>query len=159
MVPCGKRSARSPDRVFDAFIDPLRTRTAVGRKDRCRQRLYRTRSALKVVGKPDCENDPIPGSLHETLSAKYEQLIKEAETNLAVMAATFLEVPQFRLPGAEEAIRQMGERLKQQVDALEPLRADLEQGSSDDLTPGYFKQLATLARQLDLGASGSASQP
>ena len=31
---------------------------------------------------------------------EYEKLMKEAEANLAVMAATFIEVPQFRLAGA-----------------------------------------------------------
>ena len=51
--------------------------------------------------------------------------MKENEAHVAVMAATFLEVPQYRLPGAEEAVRQIGEKLKQQVDVLEPVRSDL----------------------------------
>jgi hypothetical protein len=52
-------------------------------------------------------------------------LTKESEAHLAVMAATFLEVPQYRLAGAEEAVRQISERLKDQVELLEPVRADL----------------------------------
>jgi serine/threonine protein kinase len=115
-----------PERVFDAFIDPLRARTPSGGKIDAASACTVLDQLIKVVGKPDCENDPMPGSLQDTLNAKYELLIKEAETNLAVMAATFIEVPQFRLPGAEEAIRQIGDRLKQQVDALEPLRTDLD---------------------------------
>ena len=103
-----------------------------------------------MVGKPDCENDPMPGSLHDTLTVKYEQLIKEAETNLAVMAATFLEVPQFRLPGAEEAIRQMGDRLKQQVDALEPLRVELDK----EVRSTYARLFQTIG---DLGATTGLS--
>jgi len=115
-----------PDRVFDAFIDPLRARTPASGKIDAASACTVLDQLIKVVGKPICENDPAPGSLHETLTARYEKLLKEAETNLAIMAATFIEVPQFRLAGAEEAVRQIGERLKQQVDGLEPVRNDLD---------------------------------
>jgi len=115
-----------PDRVFDAFIDPLRARSPATGKIDAASACSVLDQLLKVVGKPACENDLSPGSLHDTLNARYEKLLKEAETNLAIMAATFIEVPQFRLPGAEEAVRQIGERLKQQVDGLEPVRNDLD---------------------------------
>ncbi|HSQ58200.1 MAG TPA: tubulin-like doman-containing protein [Gemmata sp.] len=115
-----------PDRVFDAFIDPLRTRTpSSGRLDAAGACTVLDQ-LIKVVGKPDSENDPQPGSLHTPLNAKYEQLMKDAEGHLVVMAVTFLEVPQFRLPGAEEAVRHMSARLKQQVETLEPVRNDLD---------------------------------
>ena len=81
---------------------------------------------LRLVGKPDSENDPQLGSLHADMSRKFEELVKEAEVHVSLMAATFLEVPQYRLPGAEEAVRQMSEKLKGQVDTLEPMRADLD---------------------------------
>jgi hypothetical protein len=115
-----------PERVFDAFIDPLRARSPSAGKIDAASACSVLDQLIKVVGKPVCENDPIPGSLYETLAARYEKLLKESETNLAIMAATFIEVPQFRLPGAEEAVRQIGERLKQQVDGLEPVLADLD---------------------------------
>ena len=54
---------------------------------------------LKVVGKPDCENDPQLGSLHSTLTAKFEELAKDTETHLASMAVSFIEQPQYRLAG------------------------------------------------------------
>ena len=115
-----------PDRVFDAFIDPLRARAPASGKIDAASACTVLDQLIKVVGKPSCENDPVPGSLHETLSARYEKLLKEAETNLAVMAVTYIEEPQYRLAGAEEAVRQISERLKQQVDGLEPVRNDLD---------------------------------
>lgn len=115
-----------PDRVFDAFIDPLRTRTPAGGKFDAASACGVLDQLIKVVGKPDAENDPMPGSLHVTLMTEYERLTKETESHLSMMAATFLEVPQFRLPGAEEAVRQIANRLKQQVDTLEPVRAELD---------------------------------
>jgi serine/threonine protein kinase len=115
-----------PDRVFDAFIDPLRTRTPSGGKVDAASACTVLDQLLKVVGKPESENDPSHGSLHASLVAEYEKLSKESESNLSVMAATFLEVPQFRLAGAEEAVRRIAERLKQQVEVLEPVRAELD---------------------------------
>jgi serine/threonine protein kinase len=115
-----------PERVFDAFIDPLRARSPAAGKIDAASACTVLDQLIKVVGKPNCENDLSPGSLNDTLNTRYEKLLKEAETNLAIMAATFIEVPQFRLPGAEEAVRQIGERLKQQVDGLEPVRNDLD---------------------------------
>ena len=142
-----------PDRVFDAFIDPLRARTTSSGKIDAASACTVLDQLIKVVGKPNCENDPTPGSLHETLTAKYERLIKEAETNLAVMAATFLEVPQFRLPGAEEAVRQMGERLKQQVEGLEPIRADLDK-EVRSIYGRLFQTIGELGNTTGLGSIG-----
>ncbi|MFM8271071.1 MAG: tubulin-like doman-containing protein, partial [Gemmata sp.] len=113
-----------PDKVFDAFIDPLRTASG-GRIDPT-SACNALDQLLRLVGKPDSENDPQLGSLHADMSRKFEELVKEAEVHVSLMAATFLEVPQYRLPGAEEAVRQMSEKLKGQVDTLEPMRADLD---------------------------------
>jgi serine/threonine protein kinase len=115
-----------PDLVFDAFIEPLRSRSPAGGKLDATSACTVLDQLLKVVGRPDTENDPTMGSLQTTLIAEYERLTKETEGHLSMMAATFLEVPQFRLSGAEEAIRQIGDRLKQQVDALERLRIEID---------------------------------
>ncbi|HEY1190092.1 MAG TPA: tubulin-like doman-containing protein, partial [Gemmata sp.] len=115
-----------PERVFDAFIDPLRTRTPAGGRLDAVSACSVLDQLIKLVGKPDSENDPQLGSLHAAMSLKFDELVKETEGHVSMMAATFLEVPQYRLPGAEEAVRQISERLKNQVDALEPVRADLD---------------------------------
>ncbi len=129
-----------PDRVFDAFIDPLRTRTPAGSKVDAASACTVLDQLIKVVGKPDCENDPLPGSLYPTLKAEYEKLSKETEGHLAMMAATFLEVPQFRLPGAEEAVRQIEDRLQQQVNALKPVHEELNK----EVRAAYGRLLQTI---------------
>ena len=115
-----------PDKVFDAFIDPLRSRTPSGAKADASGSCAVLDQLIKVIGKPNSENDPTPGTLQQTLMTEYERLVKETESHLSMMAATFLEVPQFRIPGAEEAVRQIRDKLKQQVDTLEPVRLDLD---------------------------------
>ncbi|MBA4063463.1 MAG: hypothetical protein C0501_07075 [Isosphaera sp.] len=139
-----------PDRVFDAFIDPLRTRTPSSAKVDAAGACAVLDSLIKVVGKPDCESDA-PGSLVAPLTARYEALTRDAEGHVAVMAATFLEVPQFRIPGAEEAVRQIADRVKLQVDALEPVRADLDK----EVRAAYgrlFQVIGTLNAATGFGA-------
>jgi len=114
-----------PDRVFEAFTEPLNPHASnPGRFDATAVCVVLDQ-VLKVVGKPDIQTDSQPSSLFTALSAKSEELTKETEAHVAVMAATFIEVPQYRLPGAEEAVRQISARLKRQVETLEPLRTDL----------------------------------
>jgi hypothetical protein len=43
---------------------------------------------IKLVGKPDCENDPTPGSLHTAMSNRFEELLKETD-NRKVVAQLF----------------------------------------------------------------------
>ena len=140
-----------PDRVFDAFIDPLRSRTPSNSKFDAVAVCSVLDQLIKVVGKPDTENDPFPGSLHDTLTARFEQLLKDYESHLAVMAATFLEVPQFRLPGAEEAVRQIADRLQRQIDALEPVRAELDK-EVRNIYGRLFQAIGTLSTAGGLGA-------
>jgi serine/threonine protein kinase len=113
-----------PDKVFDAVMDPVRTRTPSGTRLDANAACAVLDQLIKLVGKPDCEDDT-RGSLFPPLSVRYEELSKETEAAVAFMAVSFLEQPQYRLPGAEEAVRQIGDRLKHQIDALESVRGDL----------------------------------
>jgi hypothetical protein len=113
-----------PERVFDALVEPLRTRTPSGGRLDANSACAALEQLVKLIGKPECENAP-DGTLVGALAARFEELLKEAEAHVAVMAATFIEVPQYRLAGAEEAVRQIGEKLKRQVDSLEPVRSDI----------------------------------
>ena len=110
---------------------------------------------IKVVGKPDCENDPLPGSLHDTLDGPVREVAEGGRGHLAVMAATFLEVPQFRLPGAEEAVRQIAEQLKHQVEVLEPVRDDLDK----EVRTTYGRLLQTIGGLGTTSGLGSLSVP
>jgi len=117
-----------PDKVFDAIVNPLHTNTPSGGTGTFDAVGACTvfDELLKIVGKPDTEDGSSPGLVHGALAARYERLMRDAEGHIGLMAATFIEVPQFRLPAAEEAVRQITSKLKLQVDALAPVRDDLE---------------------------------
>jgi serine/threonine protein kinase len=114
-----------PDKVFDAVLDPVRTRTPSGTRLDATAACAVLDQLIKLVGKPGGD-DETRGSFFPPLAAKYEETAKEAEASLAFMAVSFIEQPQYRLPGAEEAVRQIGDRLKQQIDTLEAVRTDLD---------------------------------
>ena len=139
-----------PDRVFDAFIDPL---TAGSRFDAAAA-VTVLDHLLKLVGKPECEGEADPGSLFRALSARYDALVQEVETHVGVMAATFIEVPQYRLPGAEEAVRQFADRFKSQVEVLEPTRTALDR----EVRATYGKLLQALGALAATGAVAAVTR-
>lgn len=114
-----------PERVFDAFIDPMRTRTPSGAKLDASVVCSVLEQLLKLVGRSDPNAPDGTGSLHLVLVERYEEMCREGERQLASMAVTFIEQPQYRLAGSEEAVRQIEERLKRHVETLEPMYADL----------------------------------
>lgn len=115
-----------PDRVFDAFIDPLRTRTPSGGKLDAAAICTVLDQLIKVVGKPVSGDEVASGSLYPVLSTHYNAVVKEAEVQVATMAVSFIEQPSYRLAGAEEAVRQIAEKLKQQTETLTSLHHDLD---------------------------------
>jgi serine/threonine protein kinase len=123
-----------PDRVIDAFIDPLRTRTPSGARMDVNAVLPVLEQLIGLVGRPDAQDDSQRGALHAPLTAQYQQWVKDAETQLSLLTVTFIEQPQYRLAGAEEAVRQVGERLKRQVEALEAVHADVTREAKADCT-------------------------
>jgi hypothetical protein len=115
-----------PNAAFDAVVEPVRTRTPGGRFDAAAG-CGVLEQLIRLVGKPPAEeDDDTRGAVHPPLAAKAQELGREAEAAVALMAVSFVEQPEYRLAGAEEAVRQIGERAKRQVDALEPVRADLD---------------------------------
>lgn len=113
-----------PDKVFDAFIDPLCTRTPSSAKLDANAVCSVLDQLIKLVGKPDPTLPDGTGTLHPSLAKHYEKLGKDTEKQLAVMAVSFIEQPQYRLAGAEECVRQIEQRLKRHVETLEPVYAD-----------------------------------
>ncbi|MDB5308063.1 MAG: hypothetical protein JWO38_2265 [Gemmataceae bacterium] len=114
-----------PEKVFDAFVDPLRTRTPSGAKLDAGAACSVLDQLIKVVGKPSSDGEEVEGGVQRALTAKQVEIGRDGEAQLALMAVTFIEQPQYRLAGAEEAVRQIGDRLKRQVDALERIHVDL----------------------------------
>lgn len=130
-----------PERVIDAFIDPLRTRTPSSARMDVNAVLPVAEQLLAMVGRPDADDDDKRGVLHAPLMAQYQKWAKEAEAHLSTMTVTFIEQPQYRLAGAEEAVRQVSDRLKRQVEVLEPVHAELTKEAKAD----YSKMLQALA--------------
>ena len=116
-----------PEAAFDAVTHPLRTRTPSSSRFDTAAGVAALEQLIKLVGKPPAdEDDATRGAVHGPLAAKALELGREAEGVVALMAVSFVEQPEYRLAGAEEAVRQLGDRAKRQVDALEPVRADLD---------------------------------
>nr|MCU0704837.1 protein kinase [Fimbriiglobus sp.] len=106
----------SPDAAFDAAVDTLGP--PGGRVDgaaavTCLDQL------IKMVGKPEVDRSggtPTFCGFVDTVSAS---LLAEAEGQLATAAVGFIERPEYRLAGAEEALSQIAERLNESVERLE----------------------------------------
>ena len=122
-----------PDRVFAAFVAPLRQRaTSNGRLDE--EAAYEIlEEIVKVVGTPEVDAEK-PPSLAGVLADRYKRLAADAEGHLSAMAVSFIEQPQYRLGGAEEVLSQMIARLKRTVSGLEAVRADILNEVNDTYT-------------------------
>lgn len=113
-----------PDRVFDAFVEPLRVRLLGGGRIDENTICDVLEELLKLVGHPNPESDN-PGKLEETLRQTGKLLAIESEGHLSALAVSFIEQPQYRLAGADEAISQFSEKLKQTIETLDNIRKGL----------------------------------
>ena len=123
---------KEPELAFDALLAPLHSRSGDDPEAVCDVLAKLT----QIVGKPEAESESstmygtLTGRLHEQARA----IIAEAEVKLAEMAVYFIEQPRFRLAGAEEAIRQLTDRLKHLLETLEPMHADLDREARETFT-------------------------
>ena len=113
-----------PDRVFHAFVDPLRQRTPGAARFDAEAAIAVLEQILNVVGKPEHESDKV-GTLKAVLDRRGKTLAAEAEGHLSAMAVSFIEQPQYRMPGTEEVLSQITERLKRTIDGLTGVRTGL----------------------------------
>ncbi len=113
-----------PDRVFHAFVDPLRQRTPGAARFDAEAAVAVLEQILNVVGKPEHESDKV-GTLKAVLDRRGKTLATEAEGHLSAMAVSFIEQPQYRMPGTEEVLSQITERLKRTIDGLTGVRTGL----------------------------------
>lgn len=117
-----------PELVFDGFLTPLLD-PKTGQPGRF-DALTACESLdliLRLVGKPDVDKDTAPGTLSDALQATVPSLIADAEVKLAEMAVYFIEQPQYRFPGAEEAIRQIIAKLRGTIETLEQTHRGLDE--------------------------------
>lgn len=128
--------------VISSIVDAIRTNTPTGARVDMTVAVDVLEQLLKLVGKPG-PNPDLPGTLPTVIADKRSQLVTEADTSMAAIAVSFLEQPQYRLAGAEEALAQVAAKLRITVDELEPRRQSL----SRSLVEGYarlLQQLSTL---------------
>jgi len=108
----------SPEAVFAAAVDTLRTRTpGVGRLDAAAACVV-LEQLISLVGKPSGE-PAAPSTLEATIGDVARGIVAASDADLSTLAVTFIEQPQYRLAGAEEALAQHTERLRETIEGLE----------------------------------------
>jgi serine/threonine protein kinase len=152
---CAEALGSTPDAKFEACIGPLsdvaQTPKATSEMDAhsaCRV----LNEVFGVVGKPvliGADEGP-PGLMEQILTETAQAFGAEYEGQLAEMSVHFVEQPQYRLPGAEETVRQLTERLKQVVDTYEELKRTLNR-EADEL----YVRLFPLIGSIDSYSAGS----
>jgi hypothetical protein len=96
---------------------------------------------LKLVGQPEFEGKSnVLGSLGQLMEQTLKSVSSEAERKLAEMGATVFETPGYRLPAAEELVRQLTIRIRVVLDSVEP-QVPPQQKECADL---YLKILAQI---------------
>jgi serine/threonine protein kinase len=152
---CAEAIGTTPDAKFEACIAPL---SAVAQTPKATSEMD-AHSACKVinevfnvVGKPvliGADEGP-PGLMEQILTNTAQAFGAEYEGQLAEMSVHFVEQPQYRLPGAEETVRQLTDRLKQVVDTYEELKRTLNR-EADEL----YVRLFPLIGNIDSYGAGS----
>ena len=129
----------SPEAVFAAAVDTLRTRTpGVGRLDTSAACVVLDQ-LIRLVGKPEFEQAP-PGTLEATIEDVARVIVAESDADLSVLAVSFIEQPQYRLAGAEEALAQHTQRLRDTIEGLEARLVEL----SKDVAATYYRLLQVI---------------
>ncbi|MFO0936195.1 MAG: tubulin-like doman-containing protein [Gemmataceae bacterium] len=113
-----------PDRVFDAFVDPLRVRFQGAGKFDENVACDIIEELFKLVGQPDPDADS-QSKIDEALRVTSKYLSLESENHISTLTVSFIEQPQYRLAGADEAISQIEEKLKQTIQTLDNVRKGL----------------------------------
>jgi hypothetical protein len=105
-----------PDAAFDAAVETL---GPPGGKVNGQAAVNCLDQLIKMVGKPEGERGGGVPTFTAFVDAAAQKLLAEAEKHLAAAAVGFIERPEYRLAGAEEALSQIAERLNDAVDRLE----------------------------------------
>jgi hypothetical protein len=128
---CEQALGRSPETAFAAITDPLTSKE--GRilelgQDAVQEAL---KALAGIVGLPvDMGFLQAPGVLEETLQHEAETLMRDWQAKLDQFTVNLVEQPDYRLAGAEEAIRQGGRMIEQILTHHEPLGQELLEKSN-----------------------------
>ncbi len=131
-----------PGVVFDAAVDSLRNLSPGGNRVDAETAAVIFDPLLRLVGKPPAdaaEDTPLLAAL----KAAAGELVRRADAFLSELVVRFIELPQYRLAGADEAIAQLTARAKATTEEFEAVREGLHREVSD----GYGKALAAIGYQ------------
>ncbi|MDW8267202.1 MAG: tubulin-like doman-containing protein [Gemmataceae bacterium] len=141
---CERALGEMPESAFAALTDRLAPRdpnspgvTAAAVADVVKE-------LEQLVGRPDDDHQGLQGiRLVDTLDSATRELTAGYEQRLAELAVSLVEQPQYRLAGAEEAIRQLTTSLEQVVAQQERLleRATKEAAEAHSRLRGLLEQL------------------
>ena len=109
----------SPETLFDAVVNSLKIRTPGAAKLDAMATVQILDQLVKLVGKPDAEQSVAPSGLLDFIETEAKAATLEIEAHLSEIAVSFIEQPQYRLAGAEEALNQITVRLKEAIETLE----------------------------------------
>ena len=124
----------TPEAAFDAAADLIRiaTPSGTGRPDPAAVRGVFDQ-LVGMVGAPDSTD--YPGSLAGVLTDATKALAVEADASLSTVTVAFLEQPQYRLAGSEEALAQAQALLRTTIADLEAARP----GVADEAAAAFAK--------------------
>ncbi len=109
----------NPEIVFDAVVNSLKVRTPGAGKIDAMATVEILDQLVKLVGKPNDEPSTTVSSLKAIVEADAKKMTLEIEAHLSEIAVSFIEQPQYRLAGAEEALDQINAHLKEAIESLE----------------------------------------
>jgi hypothetical protein len=132
----------TPPRVFDAFVEPLRISFQNGGKFNESAVCDVFEEIVKIVGGPNYETDS-PGKLDDTLRQRAKLLIFDTQGILSALTVSFIEQPQYRLAGAEEALSQISDKLNLTIESLENIRKQIIRELAE-----VYQKLYSVIRQL-----------
>ncbi|MFN4259698.1 MAG: tubulin-like doman-containing protein [Gemmataceae bacterium] len=137
---CEQFLGEMPESAFSLVTDRLHRSGARGVELEPETLLHAFHQLLELVGQPDDETAGAKkAKLVEALDDATRRMISECEQRVAEMAVSLIEQPNFRLAGAEEAIRQINGIMEQMVLTQEPLGEKFASQADD-----VFKRLQSL---------------
>ena len=128
-----------PEEIFQALLGSLRA--TVQSNDRLSMdNVYDVfDQIIRLVGKPTAESGVL-GSLEEPIKKSLMQFAPDAESRLATLAVSFVEQPQYRLAGAEQALELITNRITETISILERRRETV----TLEMTAAFNKALKSI---------------
>jgi hypothetical protein len=149
---CETALGEMPESAFTHITERFVRRGPNGIELDGKQALQALAQLEQLVGHPQEETKGLRIKIVEALDTETRKLAIASEQKLAEVAVCLVEQPQFRLAGAEEAIRQLSNKLEQLVTALADSTAQIVAE-----TVAARDRIRTLAKSLT-GASSARSK-